>query len=461
MDRESHKILFQGRSRDGLYHIPFSLLHRVQPKVNLVTLSTWHRRLGHVNMECVKRALRTLDIQFSNKRMAHICHDCCVGKLHKQPFSLSHYRASGPLDLICSDVWGPSPIESVDGHKYYVIFYDHYSKYCWIYFLRYRSDLLSVFITFRAMVEKFFGRPICSFRADWGGEYQKLSQYLTTEGIVFQSSCPHTPEQNGCAERKHRHITELGRTLIHQAKLPLQYWPFAFRTAVYLVNRVPSSSLNNDIPFRCLFNELPDYTQLKVFGCLCYPWLKPYSANKLEPKSAPSAFLGYSPQHKGYYCLNLTNYKIHISRHVVFDELTFPFQEPSVLSSTPTSTCSDLGHLSLPNQLILHPTEQSPTTPTVDSIAHQQPQPPTDQREEQPTAHVHPMVTRSRTGSLKPRTFSVAANDDDDVEPTCFSQAYPKEKWRRAMNDEFNALLENNTWTLEEPNPHKKGIGNK
>ncbi|CAN1797934.1 Retrovirus-related Pol polyprotein from transposon RE2 [Linum perenne] len=52
---------------------------------------------------------------------------------------------------------------------------------------------------------------------DWGGEYQKLSQYLTTQGIIFESSCPHTPEQNGCAERKHRHVTELGRTLLHQA----------------------------------------------------------------------------------------------------------------------------------------------------------------------------------------------------------------------------------------------------
>ncbi|CAN1163242.1 Retrovirus-related Pol polyprotein from transposon RE2 [Linum perenne] len=214
-------MIYQGRSNNGLYTIPLSLLHRTRPSVNSASLTTWHRRLGHANMESVKRTLRSSDIYFSNKRLPHICHDCCVGKMHKQPFPLSTYRAAGPLDLICSDVWGPSPIPSVENHRYYIIFYDHYSKYTWIYFVRYRSDLLSVFIKYRTMVEKYFGRAIRSFRADWGGEYQKLAQYLADQGIVFQRSCPHTPEQNGCSERKHRHITELGRTLIHQAKVSM------------------------------------------------------------------------------------------------------------------------------------------------------------------------------------------------------------------------------------------------
>ncbi|CAN1761610.1 Retrovirus-related Pol polyprotein from transposon RE1, partial [Linum perenne] len=85
-----------------------------------------------------------------------------------------------------------------------------------------------------------FGRPIKSFRADWGGEYQGLSSYLAQHGILEQTSCPHTPEQNGCAERKHRHITETGRTLLHHAAVPLEYWTYAFQTAAYLINRYPN-----------------------------------------------------------------------------------------------------------------------------------------------------------------------------------------------------------------------------
>ncbi|CAN1286918.1 Retrovirus-related Pol polyprotein from transposon RE2, partial [Linum perenne] len=106
MDLASRRILYQGQSKDGLYSIPLSLLHRGQPRANSVSLSTWHRRMGHANMENVKRVLRTCEISFSNKHMPHLCEDCCVGKMHKQSFPLSNFRASGPLDLICSDVWG-------------------------------------------------------------------------------------------------------------------------------------------------------------------------------------------------------------------------------------------------------------------------------------------------------------------------------------------------------------------
>ncbi|CAN1339492.1 Retrovirus-related Pol polyprotein from transposon RE2, partial [Linum perenne] len=74
---------------------------------------------------------------------------------------------------------------------------------------------------------------------DWGGEYQGLSSYLAQHGILEQTSCPHTPEQNGCAECKHRHITETGRTLLHHDAVPLEYWTYAFQTAAYLINRLP------------------------------------------------------------------------------------------------------------------------------------------------------------------------------------------------------------------------------
>ncbi|CAN1339954.1 Retrovirus-related Pol polyprotein from transposon TNT 1-94, partial [Linum perenne] len=114
MDLASRQILYHGQSKDGLYPIPLSLLHRTQPRVNNISLSTWHRRMGHANMENVKRVLRKLSISYSNKQIPNFCQDCCVGKMHKQPFPLSTYRASGPLDLICSDVWGPCPVDSVD-----------------------------------------------------------------------------------------------------------------------------------------------------------------------------------------------------------------------------------------------------------------------------------------------------------------------------------------------------------
>ncbi|CAN1263351.1 Retrovirus-related Pol polyprotein from transposon TNT 1-94 [Linum perenne] len=457
MNLGSRQTIYKGRSKDGLYPIPLALFEtrRGQPSVHNVTLSTWHRRMGHANLDSVKKLLRRYALPFSNKRLPHICHDCCVGKMHKLPFNSSFYKATGPLDLICSDVWGPSPIDSIDNQRYYIIFFDHYSKYSWIYFVRYRSDLLSIFKEFCRMVEFFFARPIRTFRADWGGEYQKLSQYLKEEGIIFQSSYPHTPEQNGCAERKHRQVTEMGRTLLHQAKLPMKYWSYAFKTAVYLINRLPTTTLEgNDTPYHYLFGVDPDYSLLKTFGCLCFPWLRPYAANKLDVKSSPSVFLGYSVQHKGYFCLNLNSMKIQVSRHVIFDESTFPFQVSMIQSEVPQPPILPTPPLPIP---LLLPTNVRPfqaATPTRPPISHRPQQPPV-QSQNPPR-----MVTRSQTGNLKLRTF-LASTSPDEEEPTCFTKAHPHKHWREAMDSEFNALLDNNTWTLEPYTPDKKPIGNK
>ena len=95
-----------------------------------------------------------------------------------------------------------------------------------------------------------------------------------------------------------------------------------------LINRLPISGLKKS-PWELLFNRQPDYSKLKVFGCQCYPWLKPYIHSKLDAKSKSCVFLGYSLQHKGYRCLDPITNRIYISRHVVFDEKLIPLSHCS------------------------------------------------------------------------------------------------------------------------------------
>ena len=127
-----------------------------------------------------------------------------------------------------------------------------------------------------------------------------LIRLFQDSGIVFRKSCPHTHEQQGIVERKHRHLVETGLSLLAQASLPLKYWDEAFSTAVYLINRMPTAVLNNRSPFEVLYHSKPDYKGLKVFGCQCFPYLRPYNRYKLQFRSASCTFLGYSTQHKGY-----------------------------------------------------------------------------------------------------------------------------------------------------------------
>ncbi|MBN8086387.1 transposase family protein, partial [Vibrio vulnificus] len=80
-------------------------------------------------------------------------------------------------------------------------------------------------------------RKIKILQTDGGGEFTSLTfeNHLSNCGIHHQLSCPHTPQQNGVAERKHRHIVETGLTLLFQANIPTKYWVDAFLTTIFLI----------------------------------------------------------------------------------------------------------------------------------------------------------------------------------------------------------------------------------
>jgi hypothetical protein len=138
-------------------------------------------------------------------------------------------------------------------------------------------------------------------------------------------SYPHAHQQNGSEERKHRHIVEMGLTLLAHASVPLKFWDEAFLTAVFLINRLPSRVINNQSPHERLFGHPPDYTSLRTFGYAIWPHLRPYNSKKLQFRSKRCVFLSYSNLHKGFKCLDPSDGHVYISRDVIFDEHIFPF----------------------------------------------------------------------------------------------------------------------------------------
>ena len=105
--------------------------------------------------------------------------------------------------------------------KYYILFVDHYSRFSWIYMLNSKLEAFDKFAQFNAMVATQFSLKIKTFRSDGEGEFtsNEFKSYLTNHGISQQISCPHTPQQNGVMERKHKHIIETVIALLSQASL--------------------------------------------------------------------------------------------------------------------------------------------------------------------------------------------------------------------------------------------------
>ena len=122
----------------------------------------------------------------------------------------------------------------------------------------------------------------------------------------------------------------MGLTLLAQSSFSSQYCVDTFLTLVFLINRLPTKVLSNKTPHFLLHKTDPTYMNLRVFGCACYPLLRLYTHNKLAFRSKKCLFLGYSNCKKGYRCLDLATKRVYISRHVIFDENSFPVKAIAV-----------------------------------------------------------------------------------------------------------------------------------
>jgi hypothetical protein len=333
-DLQTKALLLERESENGMY--PLKLCKKTYRGSKAFTAAlgikttplVWHFRLGHPSTEVVTRVVKANNLPVSdlNFNKTVVCSSCQLGKATKLPFHASSRISSCPLQLIHTDLW-TSPIPSMSGYKYYVIFVDDYSRYSWIYPLHTKSETFAVFVQFKALVEKQFSTTIKQLQSDGGGEYtsHQFQSFLSQHGIAFRKSCPYTSPQNGLAERKLRHILETGLTLLAHSHLSSKYWVDSFLTAIYIINRLPTATIQNLSPYEKLYNQPPDYKRMRVFGCLCYPLLRPYGHHKLEYRSKPCIFLGY--QYAGYKCLDPVTNKAYLSRHVVFNETSFPAQD--------------------------------------------------------------------------------------------------------------------------------------
>ena len=159
-------------------------------------------------------------LDYDWKRETGFCEPCVKGKSHWLLFQqCSSNRVSRPLQLIHCDVCGTA---SLGGGEYFVTFVDEHTHHVWIYILKYKSEVLQCFRGLKALVEKTCGEKVKVFRSDNRGEYTSsdFTSYLTKEGIRHELTIPHTPQQNGTAERLNHTLVEAVRIMLADSNLP-------------------------------------------------------------------------------------------------------------------------------------------------------------------------------------------------------------------------------------------------
>ena len=347
----SGKRIGNAEVRAGLYLLRAEEIRRLPMKTACVVsnpstktdsvVMLWHYRLGHPNFSYLEKLYPSL---FNKNSKNFQCEICQLSKHTRNSYSIQPYKPSHPFSLIHSDVWGACRINNITGSRWFVTFVDDHTRVTWVFLMKKKSEVREIFENFNNMVQTQFQAKIQVLRTDNAREYYHniLGSYLLENGIVHQSSCIDTPQQNGVAERKNRHLMEVARSLMIASNVPKQLWGEAVLTATYLINRMPSRILQFKTPCQILLAAYPSARiissiPIKVFGCTAFVHIHKSQRSKLDPTATKCIFLGYSPNQKGYKCYSPTTKKFYTSMDVTFFE-NQPFYPKTAIQGENWST---------------------------------------------------------------------------------------------------------------------------
>lgn len=407
------------------------------------TIDVWHKRFGHLNFESIKKlSQKDHGINLSKSEVASRCETCIEGKQTKMPHKETRKRATRPLQLIHSDVFGPVSPVSYDGKRFVVSFVDDYTHFTATYLMEAKSETFHYFKVFEAMATAHFGTKISRFRCDNGGEYisTEMHEHFKNNGIQFEYTIRYTPQQNGVSERMNRSILERARCMLLGSKVNKIFWSEAVRTAVYAINRSPTLALDDgEVPACLWYREIPKYRKLKVFGCAAYLKIpKELVGGKFESRTEKCLMMGYCTN--GYRLWSIDGHKIVLGRDVYFDENKFKFESSDSDDWLPSDVHEDLDK---PEESVQEKSES-------------------DTEEEMPvetnqSSHPETPLRRSTREKVKPKYLEdyavLALNAEayvEDVPETIeeIQKSENKAEWMEAVNKELDSLESNNTWTL-------------
>ena len=350
-----------------------------------------------------------------------------------------------------------------------------------------KSEVPTIFKDFHMHVKTQFQSNIKVLRSDNGTEFlsNNMLQYISSQGIIHQTSCVGTPQQNGVAERKNRDLLEKTRALMIHMHVPKKFWSFAILTATYLINRLPSRVLGFKSPYEVLKGRKIDLTHLKVFGCVCFVHIQTLNRDKLDARATKCVFMGYSTTQKGYKCFNPVTKKCTVSRDVKFEE-DYPYftsQGEDLVDMFPLP--QNFNYPMLENRsVIVSPdceevqTDQITASESEDEFYSDHSPPSTESqvikrnppRIRKPPVRLQDYVTyASRHPINECISFSKVSTShatflseiDKQYEPRSFQEALLLPQWNQAMKEELCALEENCTWTLVQLPPRKKAVGSR
>jgi hypothetical protein len=290
-----------------------------------LSIDELHRRLGHISQERVKFLINKglVDgVRLEADSTPTVCDSCEWAKATRKPVTKVREgeRRTAVGDEIHSDLWGPSPVETIGKKKYYISFTDDYSRYTSIYFLRTKDEAFNSYRIYEAWLLTQYRVRIKCLNSDRGGEYlsQEFTDHLKKAGTTRRLTVHDTPEHNGISERGNRTNLEIVRAMLHDSGSPKFLWAEAISHAVYLRNRTWNRAIGNHTPYELLNGQKPNVGNLQPWGCKVR--VHDTGGDKLDGRSMVGRWLGFDPDTKdGHHIYWPEKRSVSVERSVRFN----------------------------------------------------------------------------------------------------------------------------------------------
>lgn len=329
-----------------------------------------------------------------------------------------------------------------------------------------------------------------------------FKEHCADHGVQRHLTAPYTPQQNGVVERRNQTVLGMARSMMKGMNVPGWLWGEVVCTAVFILNRSPTRSVDGKTPFEVWYGYKPAVHFFRTFDCTAHVKVAGVHLRKLDDRSTPMAFIGYEPGSKAYRFYNPSTQRVCISRDAVFEEGK-PWNwgaEATNTAGTETGEPFTVEYVTLSVPMGGHApqsAESSPTvgTPTASPGPSTSPigatvSPSTPVQEEAPPDSPTAGTPQGVEFVSPPSGEPVLDDDADDAplrfrtldnvlgdaavpgeavrelggelllaidgEPSTFEEARHDEAWRKAMLEELGSIEENKTWSLVDlPHGHR------
>lgn len=446
-----------GERVGNLYKIQF---YEDNKKANLSCVDDtdlWHRRYGHLNYLSLSKLSQlklVKGISDNLKFKKELCEICILSKQKCLPYKSRTNRSTRVLELVHTDVCGPLTPESNNENKYFVSFIDDFSRFAMIFIIKNKSEVFECFKEYYERVSTIFvNKRLSKLRCDNGGEYRSrdLMNFCKEKGIQLQYTPPYSPQVNGVAERFNQTVLNKARSMITQSKLSKKFWEEAVLTAAYIMNRSQSCIVENKTPYELWLGKKPNVSNMRVFGCICYARIPDSLRTKLDDKGRKCRFVGYTEN--GFRLWDVNKGEMLHSRNVVFDE--FNFDNSEIKSTEQMNENEQQIKFNTQNNMSENESECS------DNEVNDE----TDRNE----ILIEDRPKRNRKLPSKLNDYEVdvsclALLSEFSGAPKSYKEAKSSSDWchwKKAVREELDALIENNTWEFVDRPTKEKILSNR